>query len=90
MNALKRGLQKYLPSSVFFLFMTFNPNVQKKKKIKKEEIECEVAEFDHLLKQMTTLTLKLKLSIIFPSLLMNFENIYKIKIWFINMLSIFH
>ena len=28
-----------------------------------------------MLKQMTTLTLKLKLPIIFPSLLMNFENI---------------
>ena len=46
MNTLKRDLQKCLPSSGFLLFHDIESKCSKNSE--KEEIECEVVEFDHV------------------------------------------
>ena len=93
MNTLKRDLQKRLPSSGYFLFHDIESKCSKNSE--KEEIECEVVEFDHETDVYETnddTDLKLKLLIIFSCLLTNFMIFRKIllKVWLINMLSIFH
>ena len=51
MNTLKKKSFKsvYLPVD-FFYSTTLSRNVQKKKKSDKEDIECEIVEFDHVYK----------------------------------------
>ena len=70
MNTLKRDLQKCLPSSGFFYSMKLSPNVQKI--VKKKKLNVKWLNFITYMKQVRTQTLKLKLLISFPSLLMNF------------------
>ena len=89
MNTLKKDLQKFLIPVDCFCLMTFTPNVQKI--IKKKKLNVKLLNLIMYIKQMTTLTLKLKLSIIFLRLLMKFM-FHKIilKIWLTNTLSICH
>ena len=88
MNTLKRE-SVYLPVD-FFYSMTRSPNVQKI--AKKKKLNVKLLTLIMYMKQMMTQTLKLKLLIIFPCLLMNFMIFHKIllKIWLIKVLSIFH
>ena len=76
----------------FFLFHDIESKCPKNSE--EEEIECEVVEFDHETNVYETNhdRLKLKLLIISSCLLMNFMIFHKIllKMWLINMLSIFH
>ena len=89
-NTLKRDLQKCLPSSGFFLFHDTESKCSKNSE--KEQIERDVVKLDKYMKQIMTQTLKLKLLVNIPCLLMNFMIFHKIlwKIWLIHMLSIFH
>ena len=84
MNTLKGDLQKCLPSTGFFYSMTLSSNVQKI--VKKKKLNVELLNLIMYMKQMMTQTLKLKLLIIFPCLLINFMIFHKIllKIWLIN------
>ena len=77
----------YLPVD-FFYSMTLSPNVKKIVREKKLNVKLNLIMY---VKQMTQ-TLKLKLLINFPCLLMNFLVFQKIllKICFMRMLSIFH
>ena len=89
MNTLKGDLQKGLPSSGFFIFHDIESRCSKNSE--KKKLTMKLLNLIMYMKQVMTQTLKLKLFIIFPCLLMNFVTFHKIllKIWLINMLSIF-
>ena len=89
MNTMKRLFSfksVYLPVD-FFHYTNLSANAVKMKKLNVRWLDLIM-----YLKQMMTLTLKLKLLIIFPCLFMNFMIFHKIllKKRFINRLSIFH
>ena len=73
---LGNDLQNCLLSSGLFLFYDIESKCSRNSE--KEEIEYEVVKFIMYMKQMMTLTVKLKLLIIFPYLLMNFMIFHKI------------
>ena len=75
-NTLKRDLQKCLPSSGFFLFHDIESKCSKNSE--KEQIERDVVKLDKYMKQIMTQTLKLKLLVNIPCLLMNFMIFHKI------------
>ena len=88
MNTLKETFKSvYLPVH-FFYSMTLSPDIQKI--VKEKKLNVKLLSLILHMKQMMTKTLKLKLLIVFPCLLMNFMIFHKIllKIWLVNMLSI--
>ena len=67
MNALKRDLQVFMLKQIFFT--SHKPNAQKI--MKKKKLNVKLLNFVEDMKQMTTLTFKLKPLVIFSCLLMN-------------------
>ena len=74
----------------FFSFTTYSPNFQKI--MKKKKLSVKLLDLIMDIKQVITLTFKLKLPIICPYPLMNFMILYEIltAIWLITILIIFH